>query len=181
MTPEEFKKEIIPEGKRLYTFAFRYLNIREEAEDIVQDIMTKLWEERETLNDYANVRALATTMTRNMCIDRIRKKKTVRIDDKDIQNIVGDMEEMTGLFNEREEASSLAKRIIYKLKEPYKSAVILRDIEGYSYEEAAQVLEMNVNALRTVLSRARKSIRDEIVTIYSYGTGKDKGTAKQVL
>ncbi len=181
MTPEKFRKEIIPEGRRLYSFAFRYLNIREEAEDVVQDVLTKLWEERDTLGKYLNISALATTMTRNMCIDRIRKKKTIRIDDNEVHSIIGGMEEMTGLIIEWEEASSLAKKIIYRMNEPYKSAVILRDIEGYSYEEAAEVLEMNINALRTVLSRARKSVREELENIYSYGTGKDRGAAKKVL
>jgi RNA polymerase sigma-70 factor (ECF subfamily) len=64
------------------------------------------------------------------------------------------------------------------MKEPYRSAVILRDIEGYSYEEAAEVMKTSVGALRTVLSRARKSIREEMERIYNYGTGKDTKTAQ---
>ena len=48
MTPEEFRKVFLPEGRRLYALAFRYLNDREEAEDVVQEVMMKLWEERET-------------------------------------------------------------------------------------------------------------------------------------
>jgi len=181
MTPEEFRKEIIAEGRRLYSFAFRFLNSREEAEDAVQDVMIRLWEERDSLKQYANVSAFLTTMTRNICIDRLRKKKTMRIDDANIKRVVEGLEEINGIVIERAEASSLTHAIIGKLKEPYKSAIILRDIEGYSYEEAAVVLEMNVNALRTVISRARKSVREELENIYNYGTGEDKGTAHQIL
>lgn len=180
MTPEEFRKEIIPEGRRLYSFAFRFLNIREEAEDLVQDVMTKLWEERGTLGNYRNIKALATTMTRNMCIDRLRKKKTLGIDDNEIHSIAGETES-TGQVIEREEAASLVNTIIGRMKEPGKSALIMRDIEGYSYEETAEVLEMNVIALRTLISRARKSVREEMINIYSYGTGKDKGAAFKIL
>ena len=54
MTPEEFRKVILPEGRRLYALAFRYLNNREEAEDAVQEVMMKLWEERKKAGRYAN-------------------------------------------------------------------------------------------------------------------------------
>ena len=57
--------------------------------------------------------------------------------------------------------------------------VILRDVEGYSYEEAAEVLETNINSLRTTLSRARKYVREELNRIYSYGTGENRGTAQK--
>jgi RNA polymerase sigma-70 factor (ECF subfamily) len=64
------------------------------------------------------------------------------------------------------------------MKEPYRSAVILRDIEGYSYEEAAETMQTSVGSLRTILSRARKSIREEMERIYNYGTGEDKRAAR---
>lgn len=181
MTPEEFRKEIIPEGRRLYYFAFRLLNLREEAEDVVQDVMTKLWEERQRLRDYGNVAAWATTMTRNMCIDRLRKRKTLRIDDRDSQRLNETPGEESILKFEREEASMLVIKIISTLSEPYKSAIILRDVEGYSYEEAAEVLNTNVNALRTMLSRARNKVRVKLEKTYRYGTGEGKGIARQVL
>ncbi|MCA1742076.1 MAG: hypothetical protein LC630_06380, partial [Bacteroidales bacterium] len=76
------------------------------------------------------------------------------------------------------EAVRMIGTIVTRMKEPYRSAVILRDMEGYSYEETAEIMQTNINALRTVLSRARKSIREEMERIYSYGTGKDKGTAQ---
>ncbi|MCK7529999.1 MAG: hypothetical protein MZV63_02535 [Marinilabiliales bacterium] len=59
------------------------------------------------------------------------------------------------------------------MKEPYRSAVILRDMEGYSYEETAEIMQTSINALRTVISRARKNIREEMERIYSYGTGEE--------
>ena len=76
------------------------------------------------------------------------------------------------------EAVRMVGSIVSRMKEPYRSAVILRDMEGYSYEETAEVMQTNVNALRTVLSRARKNIREEMERIYNYGTGEDKRTAR---
>jgi RNA polymerase sigma-70 factor (ECF subfamily) len=76
------------------------------------------------------------------------------------------------------EAAALISGIVERMKEPYRSAVIMRDIEGYSYEEAAEAMETSVGTLRTVLSRARKSIREEMERIYNYGTGEDTRAAR---
>lgn len=179
MTPEEFKKDFIREGKRLYSFAFRYLGVREEAEDVVQDVMMKIWEQRDTLGRYDNKGGLATTMTRNMCIDRLRKRKTITIYDLP-QGTVTDMTS-TGHPDDTAEASALAVGAIGRLKEPYKSAIIMRDLEGYSYEETADIMGVTVGNLRTIVARARKTVREELENIFNYGTGKTKGPAGQVL
>ncbi len=75
MSPEEFRNEVIPMGRKLYAFAFRFLNSREESEDVAQEVITRLWEKRSELIRYKSVEALAMTMTRNLCIDRLRHNK----------------------------------------------------------------------------------------------------------
>ena len=173
MTPEEFRKVILPEGRRLYALAFRFLNNREEAEDAVQEVMMRLWEDRTKLGNYANTAAWATTVTRNMCIDLLRKRKKMSHEDIDSVIISGRSDEVTLTASDSREAATLISGIVERMKEPYRSAVILRDMEGYSYEEAASVLQISVETLRTTLSRARKSIREQLKKIYSYGTGRD--------
>jgi len=178
MTPEEFRKIILPEGRRLYALAFRYLNNREEAEDMVQEVMMKLWAARNERSHYANPAAWCTTVTRNSCIDMLRKRQRIRIED------IGDAVMMPDRVTDQEsntdnvEAVEMIGAIVSRMKEPYRSAVILRDMEGYSYEETAEIMQTSINALRTVISRARKNIREEMERIYSYGTGKSKGTAQ---
>ncbi|MGB8357965.1 MAG: RNA polymerase sigma factor [Bacteroidales bacterium] len=178
MTPEEFRKVFLPEGRRLYALAFRYLNNREEAEDVVQEVMMKLWEERENSDRYSNPAGWCTTVTRNHCIDLLRRRKRMIMDDiREGNTMTEKVDEIFGT-NDSNEAASLVTSIVGRMKEPYRSAVILRDIEGYSYEEAAEAMKTSVGALRTVLSRARKSIREEMERIYNYGTGKDTKTAR---
>lgn len=178
MTPEEFRKVFLPEGRRLYALAFRYLNNREESEDAVQEVMMKLWEERNKAGSYENPAAWCTTVTRNYCIDLLRRRKMIRQDD--ISGVKEVMEAGNDMFSSSDgsEAASLINGIVERMKEPYRSAVILRDIEGYSYEEAAEAMQTSVGTLRTILSRARKSIREEMERIYNYGTGEDKSAAR---
>lgn len=177
MTPEEFRRVILPEGRRLYALAFRFLNNREEAEDAVQEVMMKLWEDRTRLGDYANPAAWATTVTRNMCIDMLRKRRKMSHEEIDSARVTGKADEGTMTATDSREAAMLVNVIVERMKEPYRSAVILRDMEGYSYEEAAVVMQTSVETLRTTLSRARKNIREELQKIYSYGTGRDKSPA----
>lgn len=178
MTPEEFRKNVLPEGRRLYALAFRFLNSREEAEDAVQEVMMKLWSERNGKRDYSSVAAWCTTVTRNCCIDILRRRKRLRIGDLDEAEGFAAPDSDAGKGQDVSEAARLVTVIISRMKEPGKSAVILRDVEGYSYEETAEAMGMNVTALRTLMSRARKQIREEMERIYGYGTGKDKGTAR---
>jgi RNA polymerase sigma factor (sigma-70 family) len=169
MSPEEFRNTVIPMGRKLYTFAFRFLNNREESEDVVQEVMTKLWEMREDLVRYKSTEALAMTMTRNMCLDRLRHRKYEGYEQEpDSVLKLSDNEPSAELENA--EASELIKTIIARLNEPYKSAIILRDIEGMSYEESSEITGLTINALRVNLSRARKMVREQMVKIYSYGS-----------
>ena len=107
-------------------------------------------------------------MVRNLCIDRLRVRGRSADDEKALENKYEEPDHEA----DHREGAGLAMKIIDMMKEPYKSAIILRDIEGYSYEEAAGILEMNIVALRTVISRARRMVREEMEKIYSYGTGR---------
>lgn len=176
MTPEEFRKDVLPEGRRLYALAFRYLNSREEAEDAVQEVMMKLWSERDKTRNYSSVAAWCTTVTRNCCIDILRRRKRLQIGNIDEAGVIISADTDTGKSHEVTEAARMVSAIVTRMKEPGRSAIIMRDIEGYSYEETAEATGMSIAAIRTVMSRARKQVREEMERIYSYGTGKDKRT-----
>ena len=180
MTPEEFRKEILPEGRRLYALAYRYLNNREEAEDVVQEVMMKLWSGRNEKSRYASPAAWCTTVTRNCCIDLLRKRKRLRLEPLVEADGWADGQPVHEATGDEREAAGVLTAIVSRMKEPGRSAIILRDMEGYSYEEAAEAMGTNVAALRTMISRGRKHVREEMNRIYNYGTGEDNRTDKQV-
>ena len=181
MTPESFKENILPLNKKLLGFANRFMQDMDDAKDIVQEIYVKLWKMREELDKYNSVEALAMRMTRNLCLDRIKLKKTVKIN-----GAIKDESEEKNALNERQEeikiAVSRAKYAMGKLDEPQKAIMQLRDIEGYDYEEIAQVLNMNVNTIRVSLSRARKKVREILLNkYYSHGSEKNKSSVREIL
>ena len=76
MKSSEFKLLVMPYSDRLYRMAFRLMGNREEAEDVVQEVYLKLWGMREELPGYNSIEALSIRITRNLCLDYLRRRKT---------------------------------------------------------------------------------------------------------
>jgi len=161
MLKADFNDLVRQQNRNLYGIAFRILRSQEEAEDAVQEVFIKLWNMGSKLDDYVNITALAVTMTKNICIDQLRKKKHFVRDEtgKFEFNAVDDASPFEIL--QSNESGNILKNIIDSLPEIYSSLIRLREIDGLSYEEIAQKTEQNINTLRVTLSRARKMIRDE--------------------
>jgi RNA polymerase sigma factor (sigma-70 family) len=161
MTRADFKDLVLQLSRKLYGFAFRLLRNQEEAEDAVQEIFIKLWNMKEKLKEYNSIDALATTMTKNYCIDQIRKQKNFSHEEPGTQidfqvTSPSPHEQMESL-----ESNEIIYKIIDHLPDIYKVIIKLREVEGLSYEEIAEKTDQNINTLRVTLSRARRIIRDE--------------------
>jgi RNA polymerase sigma-70 factor (ECF subfamily) len=161
MTRDKFNEFVLKQSRKLYGFAFRILKNQEEAEDAVQEVFIKLWKMGENIDNYLSIDALATTMTKNYCIDQIRKQKHILNDHNEIvdyQNITSPspLEQLESM-----ESDEIVQKIIGNLDEKYRIVIELRDIEGLSYEEIADKTGQNINTLRVTISRARGFVREE--------------------
>jgi len=158
MDIREFKIKVFPLKDRMFRLAHQMLNDAEDARDTVQDAFIRLWNIREKLDQYRSVEALAVVTTRNLCLDRIKSKKYMT---GRIENHKDEVEK--ALNDPKKDLSDVVqkiKEIISTLPEQQKTIIHLRDIEGFEFDEIAQILGMNENAIRVNLSRARKKIRE---------------------
>ena len=80
MEIKDFKLSVLSSKNKLFRFAFRLLQNHEEAEDTVQDVFLKLWDMRHKLDQYNSVEALAMTMTKNKCLDKLKSKRNNNVD-----------------------------------------------------------------------------------------------------
>lgn len=163
MTKEEFKARVLPVKGKLFRLAVTMLNGRQEAEDTIQDAYLKLWNMRERLSEYNSIEALAVTVTKNLCLDKLKSYRNRKQND-------GGLEYMqlasTGQNNPAEtielnESLRHVHEIIGQLPDQQRLVIHLRDIEQYSYEEIAEMTGLKVNNIRVALSRARKNVREE--------------------
>lgn len=168
MDKTEFTALIMPFKDKLYRLAKRILVSKDEAEDAVQEVLLKLWNGKESIENYKNPEAFAITMTKNYCLDRLKSKqasnlKIVHSNYQTSENIEKKIEANDGV--------ELVYKIMETLPEQQRIVLQLRDVEQFEFSEIAQMLDSNKTAIRVALSRARKTVRDEMIKQYNYGIG----------
>ena len=161
MRKKQFINEFLPLSDKVYKLAYRFLNDQDEAKDLVQQIYLKLWDKRNELKSFNNNEAYVIKMTRNACLDKLKLAK----DKVDIANY-GKSEDAK---YDSIESVEVIRRIIENLPNLQQRIIELRDIDGYTFDEIAELLDLSINSIRVSLSIARKKVRKEFLKIYSYG------------
>jgi RNA polymerase sigma factor (sigma-70 family) len=167
MNQNEFIHLIEPFKDKVFRLAKRLLVSSEEAQDATQDILVKLWDKKNGLEQYNNVEALAMTMTKNYCLDQLKSKRASNL--KIVHTNFTDREAGLDQKMEDQDSWSWVEKIINDLPEQQKLIIQMRDIEQYDFEEIAKMLDMNETAIRVALSRARKTIREKMTKTHQYG------------
>jgi len=144
-----------------WTVARYILKDAQEAEDATQEAFVKLWNNQDSI-DPDRVKAWLMKVTRNGCLDRLRRRRNnVEFDESYMSGEAsGPMQDVSA-----NEAREWLKRAIGSLKEPYRSLVVLRDVNQHSYEEVAGMLELNLAQVKTYLHRARKQLREQLAEV----------------
>ena len=137
-----------------------------EAEDIVQDVFERVWRARDAVLASQYPRAYVCRMAHNLAIDRQRAKQRV-------QNFMG-VESITAMADGDNETTTndmamITRRLISQLPEKQRLAMHMRDIEGYEMDEIASLLESDEANVRVNISRARKSVREQLIKLMNYG------------
>jgi len=164
MTKEEFQREVVPMGEKMYRLAYRILGDSDSAKDALQDLFLKLWEKRGELRKLTNIEAFACTILKNRCLDKLRLQKPT-VDTEVLKNEWHDPETIF----ENEEGADQVRRIMRRLPAKLRKIMEMRDIDCCTFEEIGELLNMTVNNVRVQLSHARKQVKDELKKIYSYG------------
>jgi len=135
------------------------------AEDAVQETYLKLWDKRDGLSLIEQPEAYAVILLRNICLNQIRWRN-----DKKMVDFSAEITENLSLSTQIEQTDESAYliQLIEKLPEQQKQVMILRHCENLSYEEIANVTNLDVRHLRVIISRARKSLREQFEKTNDY-------------
>jgi RNA polymerase sigma-70 factor (ECF subfamily) len=169
MTEKEFKAHLLPMQSKLFRLAVTMVGSRAEAEDLVQDVYLKLWNMRSELSEYKSVEALAVTMTKNLCIDKLRSYRSRnrnegRLEQVSIPSETNDPERSFEL----KESLQQVQEIMQRLPDKQRYILHLREVEQYSYDEIGEITGLTRNNIRVTLSRARKRVRKEYLKRQNY-------------
>jgi RNA polymerase sigma factor (sigma-70 family) len=169
MNLETFQTRVFPVKNKLFRFAFRLLGSSEEAKDVVQEVFIKVWNGREHLDEIQNLEAWCMRITKNLSLDRLRQQNRRPTDS--LENVLHVHNQTLSPY-ENTEISESMKRIgemMDGLPEKQRQVMHLRDIEGYSYNEIGEILELDLSQVKVYLFRARNSVREKLQKINSYG------------
>jgi RNA polymerase sigma-70 factor (ECF subfamily) len=160
-----FTENILPLKDMLFRLALCILQNREEAEDIVQEVMLKIWSCREEINNPA---AYCTIMAKNLSLDRLRHKDRNK-NRLQIEEVFEVAETKTPFCDMQEkEQMQLIGCLIENLPEEKRILIQLRDIEGESYKRIAQLLNIPESQVKTNLFRIRQELKQLYKNIDSY-------------
>ena len=162
MSEEAFSQHILPMKDKLFRFAYHFLKDVQEAEDAVQDVMAGVWARRSEWAQWKSIPAYCMTATRNNCLDRLRRRKPVVVREGDAGQVSSpDRDPYEKMTNK--EMMQKIQQCIDALPLQQRQVIHLREIEGFSYNEIAEVLDLTLDQVKVSLFRGRNAIRTTII------------------
>ena len=157
MERQEFEIEAKRMRPVLLRLAERYMENADDAEDVIQEVLLKLWFLRERLDNYRSIDALAVVVTKHLCINSMRKRRmeTVILEES-LGMEGGEIPDMKVI-----EEEGMQEILQATLPDLQQSVLRMKHIEGFEVEEIARLLGSTSVAVRTNLSRARKKIYEQ--------------------
>ena len=159
-----FRNDVLPLKDALYRLALRITLNHEEAEDIVQDTLIKVWDKRESWNEIESMEAFSITICRNLALDRIKKH----------DNLNDSLEEKQAESPDNSstpfEDTLLQDRLeLVRNHEKQRCCMQLRDFEGKPYKEIAKILGISEEQVKVNIFRARQTVKERFQKFDNYG------------
>ena len=162
-----FQTDILPLKNELFRMALRMTQNPADAEDVVQETMMKVWSRREQWNQIESIEAFCLTICRNVALDKMRRM------DHQEQSLDAtiDAADRSHFSNPEEQAIQrdlvrMVRQLIAQLPEKQRSCMQLRDIEGKSYKEIAEVLGITEQQVKINIFRARQTIKEKVFSLF---------------
>lgn len=164
MDEEGFQKAVLEHKDRVYGFAARMLNDREEARDVVQEALVKLWQHRQTVEDEF-ARAWLFRTAHNLCIDRFRlRARAPQAGLENLDRLADPRAHFGAAENARGgETGRAIEQVLAQLTPRDRAVLLLREVEGLSYAELSRLLGTPEGTLKAVVFRARERARRRLV------------------
>lgn len=166
---EAFEKLIEEHQGKVFNIAYRMIGNFDDAHDMAQEVFIRVYRSLATFKEQASFSTWIYRITKNVCLDELRKRKNknilyidedIKLDEGDISRQLESQDETPEIQLERKELKSTIKKAIDALQHDHRLVVILRDIQGFSYEEISKILDCPEGTVKSRINRARKSLRD---------------------
>jgi RNA polymerase sigma-70 factor (ECF subfamily) len=163
---DQFERLLQPHLKQLYRLAYRFTGQRDDAEDLVQDLLLKLYPRMEEIESLDKPGPWLARVLYRQYIDRVRRQQrspVLAMDDEEaVYETHASQEAQPAQVVETQIHNQMLQQALAQLNEDQRIAVMLHDVEGYSLQEIEQILDVSQGTLKSRLSRARAKLRDHL-------------------
>lgn len=157
----DFQATVRAHKDRIFALAVRLTGDHAEAEDVVQESFIKLWRQRPPPNG-DSVLPWLLTVARNASLDRLRKRRMVALDGGEMLNREAGPEPQPDRRLADEEFDARLRRELDGLDEPFRSLVVMREMQGLEYAVIAEALSLPLTQVKVYLHRARRKLRHRL-------------------
>ncbi len=171
-----FKHTFLSQKNKLYRFAYFFLKEEDEAKDATQEALIKIWDKKGEWNKVENPEAWSMQIIKNNCLDRLRKNKTAQ-KHQQLMELAHSTHQNPGTISIWQDQWEMLQKVMEQLSEKQKTVFILREIEGNSYQEIADLLEISEAQVKSDLFRSRKFLREAMLKVNNYGIRKTRSMA----
>lgn len=164
-----FRNDVLPLKDVLYRLALRITLKHEEAEDIVQDTLIKVWNKRDDWDNIESIEAFSLTVCRNLALDHVKHKSNLN---ESLDSVGVDALDKGHTPYEKmlqKDRMQLVRRLVDTLPEKQRSCLQLRDFEGKPYKDIAAIMGITEEQVKVNIYRARQTIKQKYQQIEDYG------------
>ncbi len=165
----EFEEAVEAHKNRVFSLAYYILGRHADAEEILQEVLLRLWRHRRKV-EAPRLGAWLARVTRNACYDRLRRRSSAGRDA--IRAVeTAQLERAAAPQPDPEARATTAEMLdrvrdeIAGLPEPFKSVLILREIQELKYREISEILDLPLNTVRVYLHRGRRRLRERLASL----------------
>lgn len=169
MNLETFQNRVLPAKNKLFRFALRMLGDEDDAKDIVQEVFIRVWNGRDQMDQIQNMEAWCMRITKNLSLDKLRAVQRKGTQSLENSFNVQHTDRTPDVKTEMGESMQHVSQFIASLPEKQRQVIHLRDVEGYTYNEICDILEIDMNQVKVNLFRARNAVREKLMKMNAYG------------
>ena len=164
-----FEELVASNEKRIYNICYRMMKNDQDAQDMAQEALIKAWKNLRNFNLKAAFSTWLYRIAVNTCLDELRKRKNTSqsIEELNEKGITIE-DEQSGNFSESSDLRQGLSEAMDKLDPNEKIIIVLKDVQGYSYEEIGEILSCPVGTVRSRLSRSRKKLAEICISMELY-------------
>ncbi|EYE89211.1 DNA-directed RNA polymerase subunit sigma [Fervidicella metallireducens AeB] len=146
---------------KIYNLSYYTLKNKEDARDVTQDVCLKIYKSIEKFQGNSKISTWIYRITYNTCIDYLKKKKA-EISFEEASKFEIDNEYRVESIVEKNEIKNIIKKCILRLSNDHRTIIILRDINGLSYQEISEILGLEIGTVKSRINRAREALKNEL-------------------